>query len=177
MLVSNNRGKLKVNILCVFLEVCRSLTWHSSTVPVRLGTSYVRHFSSMGLENPFSSHFITRFYQHDLWSYLSQILPHSEVVLLICSREVIFVKHPLLIWPHLLQSQITPIILRYLLFRVNDMGIIMALLWWITSYRLQLIIQEGDLETSSQYLGACWSEYGNTSFFVLSPSLVLNKCV
>ena len=90
---------------------------------------------------------------------LSQMLPHSRVVSPICSREVLFGKRPLLIWPPLVQSKITPIILRYLLFRVNDAGIIMALLRRITSCRLQLIIREDDLETSSQYLGACMPQW------------------
>ena len=140
VLVSNNRGKLKVNILSVFWATCHSWTWHSYVIRVRLGTSYIRHFSSMGLGNLFASYLITNFCQHDLWSYLSQMLPHFGVVSPICLREFLFVKHPLLIWPPLLQSRITPIIFRYMLFHVDDVGIIMALVRWITSCRLQLII-------------------------------------
>ena len=45
--------------------------------------------------------------------------------------------------------------LNYLLFHVDDVGFLMAIIWWITSCQLQLIIREGDLETFVQYLGAC----------------------
>jgi len=40
----------------------------------------------------------------------------------------------------------------YSLFRVDDEGIIMDLLRWVISYRLQFIIQENNLETPFQYL-------------------------
>lgn len=99
------------------------------------------------------------FFHHDLWSHLSQMLPHSGVVSPICSREVLLVKHPLLIYLHLLQSWITPIILRYLLFRVDDVGIIMALLWRIASCRLHLIIREDGLENYFQYLRSCMPQW------------------
>ena len=65
-----------------------------------------------------------QFRQHDLWSYLSQLLPPSGVVSPICSREILFVKHLLHIWPPLLQYIIIPIILRYPMFHVDDSRII-----------------------------------------------------
>ena len=51
------------------------------------------------------------------------------------------------------------IILRYPMFRVDDVGNIMARLQWIASCRLQLIIRESDLETPSRCLGACMPQW------------------
>jgi len=47
------------------------------------------------------------------------------------------------------------LIALYSLFRVDDGGIIMALLQRVTSCQLQLITQEYDLETPFQYLRSC----------------------
>ena len=92
-----------------------------------------------------------QFCHHNLWSYLSRMLPNSRVVSPICSREnpsaVCTFPDPLfqswftLIWPSL--------------FCVDDVGFIMTLLRRITSCRLQLIIWEVDLKTPFWYLRAC----------------------
>lgn len=81
---------------------------------------------------------------------LSQMLPNSRVVSLICSREVLYAIFYCLniVWIccHSLESNLPNLL--HLLFRVDDVGHIMALLRWITSCRLQFIIHEDDLESS-----------------------------
>ena len=74
---------------------------------------------------------------------------------LICSREVsacIFQppSDPLLVLIHYHHIPLS---------HVNDVGNIMALLQPVTSCRLQLIIQEVDLETPFWYLRACMPQW------------------
>lgn len=83
---------------------------------------------------------------------LSQMLPHSGVVLPICSREVQYVVIYLyIVWVISTVMNIIPI---YSLFCVDDGGFIIAFLRRVTCFRLQLIIQENDLGSPFQYLRA-----------------------
>ena len=78
----------------------------------------------------------------EFWSYVHSL---QSIYLLSC-------------WSSLSQSRTSlccPVFSKtYLVvFRVDDGGFIMALLWWVYSFRLQLFIQELDLETKSNTLG------------------------
>jgi hypothetical protein len=76
-----------------------------------------------------------------------------------CSREVSTLQPLCSIHTHVSMSTFSSIIhTSFVLFHVDDGGYIMALLRQVYSCRLQLIIQELDLETN-QYLGTCMPQW------------------
>ena len=92
---------------------------------------------------------------------LSQMLPNSGVVSPICSREVLsaVLYRLCIVWLSTTVLDHTYLLYYILLFHIDDVGFIMALLQRITSCQLQLIIQEDDLETPFQYLRACMPQW------------------
>ena len=126
----------------VVSAVCHSWTWHLSAVCVGwdiFNLSLCLH----GFGKSICLSFDYQSCQHDLWSYLSQMLPNSRVMSSICSSE-----NPSAVYKFhdpLFRSWLTLILPS--LFRVDDVGFIMTLLRRIASRRLQLLIREVDLET------------------------------
>lgn len=127
------------------LVACHCWTWHSSSLisglgyPCSITCPFVFGWSILPLIWLFHLIIMT------LGPMLSLMLPHSGVVSRICSRNVQSIVLSLYnIWVIVKVLKIIPL---YSLFRVDDEGIIMTLLRWVTSYRLQLIIQGDNLET------------------------------
>ena len=141
----------------------RSWTWH------------FRSASESGWVVPFTGHFTMIPSHHP---YLGLMLPiHHDSVADMFKRshsKDSLVSHPLqhIHPPYFHDRHPEPCILRsfspplksFALFRVIDVGFIKALLWWITSCRHQLIIQEVYLGTT---LPVLWNLHASMESFSL----------
>ena len=110
-------------------------------------------------------------------SIFGVMLPIHRISVAICSREVVQKSQPcpihchtlsfILSWPPpwiICHRSFSPPLKSLALFCVTDVGYIKALLWWITSCRHQLIIQEVDLGTPHSVL---WSLHASMASFSL----------
>ena len=147
----------KNGTIIVVSAVCRSWTWNLSAFVLGWGhlISFL-HFASAGLDNPFWPLICSLPRHHDLWSIDVKYCQNHYLCLYMLKRS----------WPLQISTFLwfsyDPDSQKTLCFFVSC--------WWcgkqygppsikVTSCRLQLIIQEADLETPLWYLGACMPQW------------------
>ena len=153
--LARNGGENGTSIVVVS-AVCRSWTWH--LFAFMLGWGHLISFSlaSVGLGNPFWPLICSLPRHYDLWSF------DVKYYQIHCRAADMFKRS----WP--LQNSNLPLILIWSWFTKTLCS--SASCWWcgkhygppsikVTSCRLQLIIQEADLETPFWYLGACMPQW------------------
>lgn len=151
VLARNSGGKWKWNILCIGSMPLLNMTLFFFRVT--FGISSLSHLSFQ----VWVIHFCLSFDYSSLswWPLVLcwvKCCPSPELCHQ-CSKEVLStVIYLYIVWPIVTVLDLIHFIPLYSLFHVNNGGFFMALLRWVTSCWLQLIIWEDDLETPFPYL-------------------------